>query len=170
LDGGYLLLDSVPAPPPPPTGTGWGELAEDLLAAAMTSGVQVKRAYVAPGPVFSRDCRSIVVYMSSFGVRPLQRGDFTGTCAIVPQITLTVVFVADCVPAIKDGGVLPSAAEIDAWSTQFLDDTGEIFTAVLEWAPDGDCSRITVGDGLPGLSPDGQVAELRWTVTLSLVG
>jgi len=149
----------------------WGSLGEDLLQAAVASGVQVARSYVAPGPLFSRDCRSIVVYMQSFGVRPLGPGSFTGgACAVVRQVQFVVAFVADCLPTIKDGGKLPSAAEIDAWSVQFLTDTGRVFEAVLDWAPDGDCSRITVGDGIPGLSPDGGVAELRWPVTLSLVG
>jgi hypothetical protein len=149
--------------------TDWGELADDLLAAAVASGVQVKRSYVAPGPIFSRDCRSIVIYASSFGVRPLQRGEFTGTCAVVSQLQLTVVFIADCVPAIKDGGKLPSAQAIHDWSVQFLSDTSRVFAAVLDWAPDGDCSGISIGDGIPGLSPDGMVAELRWPVTISLI-
>lgn len=149
---------------------GWGDFAAGLLEAAVGSGVAVAREFVAPGPVFARDCRSIVVYGSSFGVRPFQRGDFTGTCAVVPQLQLTVVFVADCVPTVDDGArppKLPTPAEITAWSTEFLNDAALIFAAVLGWAPDSDCSRITVGDGIPQ-GPLGGVAEVRWPVTISL--
>ncbi len=150
----------------------WGDIAQSLLDAAVDSGVQVKRAYVAGGPLFARDCHSIVVYSHTFGVRPLApRGDFSGgICASVPQLGLTVAYVKDCYPVVKDGGVLPSAQEITDWSVQFLSDVGEVFDAVCGWTPDGaDCSQITVADGIPGLSPDGGAAELRFPVTVSLL-
>lgn len=165
--------DPTPVPEPElPSDDVWGTLASDLLAAAVSSGVPVARSFVAPGPTFARDCRCIAVYASSFGVRPFVRGDFTGTCRVVPQVQFQVVFNADCVPTVDDSKRpprIPTGAEISAWSTAFLEDADAVFTAVLGWAPYGDCSKITVADGVP-FGPEGTMAELRWGVTISVTG
>lgn len=131
----------------------------------------VARFVYAPGPIFARDCRSIVVYLRDFGVRPFGRTALPGgTCAVFPQVSFGVVFVADCVPVPDDSGpsvVLPSAQAITDWSQAFGNDVADIFDAVLGWTPPGgDCSKMTVSDGRPN-GPSGTFAEMEWGVTVA---
>src|SRR5690606_903725 len=106
------------------------DMAATILAAAVASGVDVERSYIAPGPDFARDCRAIVVHLDLLPIVPLPGSEFAGGCAFVAQPEWKVTFVADCVPAVDDQGRPPTAAAITAWSSAFLADVGAIHEAL----------------------------------------
>lgn len=130
--------------------TTWGDIASQLLAAAEASGVSVARTLVAPGPLFSRDCRLLAVVMLRPDIRPVTR-EFPGTCAVVPTHTFEVVFAADCVPPLADDGSPPSESDVTAWSVAFLDDCGKVYDALTDAATSGaiagGCENVSLGTG-----------------------
>ncbi len=148
----------------------WDEIAQQLLDAATGSGVSVARSFIAPGPSFARDCRSIVVAMLRPATVPLQR-EWAGSCGIVPQHTFQVIFVADCVPVARDG-VPPTADALTAWSTAFLADAGKIHDAILDAATDGSiaggCHQVSIGQG-EMRGPLGTTASMIVPVTVTLI-
>lgn len=147
----------------------WNDLAQNLLNAAVGSGVDVDRSFIAPGPSFARDCRSIVVVLLRPSVVPLQREFAGGSCAIVPQLTFQVVFIADCVPAVEDDGGPPPSADLTAWSSVFLLDCNKIHDAVTDAAQNGtigcDCDSISIGQG-EMRGPLGLTASMLIPVTI----
>lgn len=154
------------------------DMAATILAAAVASGVDVERSYIAPGPDFARDCRAIVVHLDLLPIVPLPGSEFAGGCAFVAQPEWKVTFVADCVPAVDDQGRPPTAAAITAWSSAFLADVGAIHEALsalvagetgAPWA--GDCSSVQLGQGAPtGQSPYGGAATFSWPLSVLDLG
>lgn len=155
------------------------DMATTILAAAVASGVDVERSYIAPGPDFARDCRAIVVHLGLLPIVPLPGSEFAGSmCATVRQPQWQVTFVADCVPSVDDQGRPPTAAAITAWSTAFLADVDALQRALEALAAGDtdprladDCSSVQLGQGAPtGQSPYGGVATFSWPLSVLDLG
>lgn len=148
----------------------WNEIAENILASALSTGVIVERSFIAPGPGFARDCRLVAVYLQRPVVVPLQREWAGGSCAIVPQLTFHVVFVADCVPASDDDGAPPAPADLTAWSSAFLADCQNVHDGITDGASTGSfgtaCDGISVGQG-EMRGPMGETASMIVPITLT---
>jgi hypothetical protein len=148
----------------------WDEIAENILTAALSTGVVVTRSFVAPGPSFARDCRLVAVVLQRPVVVPLQREWAGGSCAIVPQLTYQVVFVADCVPASDDDGNPPDPAALTTWSTEFLADCQKVHDGITDGASTGafgtSCDGISIGQG-EMRGPLGETASMIVPVTLT---
>lgn len=152
----------------------WNEIAANILAAALSTGVTVERSFIAPGPGFARDCRLVAVYLQRPTVVPLQREWAGGSCAIVPQLTFSVVFVADCVPTFDDDtGAPPDPADLTVWSSAFLADCEKVHDGITDGAATGAfgtaCDGISVGQG-DMRGPLGETASMVVPVTLHPMG
>lgn len=149
----------------------WLASAEELLAAANTATLSapVARSFLSPGGAFARDCRLLAVYPGPVTTAPLPIGDFPSgmPCVVVPVLTLTVVFLADCYPAANDHGKPPTPAAVTAWTTDFLTDAEAIWNAVSDAAPAlADCNSVAV-DPAQFTGPGGGAAQLLIPLRLS---
>jgi hypothetical protein len=121
-----------------------------MLAAAngATLSSPVARSVVAPGPGVARDCRMLAVWLDSIEALPGSPGEFPGGgCALLPVINLRLLFVADCVPTPSDQGKPPPAADVTAWSLDYLADVEAVWDALADAAAAGtfgECSTVSV--------------------------
>lgn len=149
----------------------WGDLAQQLLDAAVDSGVTVDREFIAPGPNFARDCSLIAVVLLRPSVVPLRR-EWAGACAVAPQHDFQIVYVEDCVPVPDDSGAPPSPSAVSTWAKSYLDHCNAIHDAVLTAVYDGSiaggCHQISVGQG-DMRGPQGQTASMVLPITITLV-
>lgn len=152
----------------------WGHIAQELLDAAVGSGVEVERAIVAPGPQWARDCQMLAVHMERVPVvDPVPRGGrgpSLGMCAWVAHPHFVVTYVGDCVPISDDfGSAPPPANEITAWATEFLANGDRVWQALSELAEEGiagfDCEAIRIGETLPA-GPEGRIAQIQIPVAV----
>lgn len=149
-------------------------LAQDLLDAAVASGVTVDRAIVAAGPDWAADCRMIAVHVGPVAAVPptgiLAAGPGLGMCAWVPQVTVTVSFVDDCVPTGGDDGQPPSPSAITAHAVQYLADVETIWHALSEWVADqDDCDAYQILETIQS-GPLGQTAKTQIPIQATLTG
>lgn len=143
----------------------WGQLAQDLLAAAagpLTDAATIRRA-VYTGPDFRRDCRQVAVSLDS-----TQQADQPGRCATMTRGNFRVWFTDNCVPS---GDETPPAADVTAYSAGFLDEVEAIHTALLAVCDQiaRRCSSVTVGDGGPS-SPAPTGTFTTWSIPVTVVG
>lgn len=140
------------------------QLAQDLLDAAVSSGVTVDRAFIASAPGWAEDCRQIVVHLSPIRVVdaiPQGRGPSLGMCAWVPQVVATVSFVDDCVPVPSEDGQPPSPDAITAHSLQWYADTEAIWQALSGWIGDQpECANYRIGESIHS-GPLGQAVKVQ---------
>lgn len=146
----------------------WDTYAEALRAAAAGTLLSspLSRTIVAPGPDFARDCRMVGVYLERPETVPAVTGFAGGVCYSAVQLTFQVVFVADCVPAVRDDGSPPAPADITAWSRAFLADSALIYGSLVDAIEAlGVCDNASLGDGVP-TGPTGATATMRFPVTI----
>jgi hypothetical protein len=153
------------------------DVMQALLDVATGAVPDVERTYLAPGPQWAKDCRSIVVHpvaMRTVTPRATDVGRLPGgECMRVPTPLLGVTFVDDCYPTPTESGAtvkLPTADEITAWTERYMADVEAIYRALLDAATDGtfgDCAGVSLDDGT-FVGPQGAAAWVTFGLRVSL--
>lgn len=147
----------------------WDALANDLLSAAVASGVDTARSFVAPSGNYAKRCRLLAVH--STGTREVpSASDFGMPCATITRLGFVVTFVADCYPPPQDDGSPAPSADVTTWTTAWLADCERVHSSLLGdwWSDDGvECESVTVGDG-ETFGPSGGTARMSWPVAVLL--
>lgn len=135
------------------------DLAAALLAAANTATLTrpLDRSVLVGGPNFAKDCRMIAVHPIGLSEQSQSSGDAGfgfAPCAYRPRYSLGVVFVADCYPRVNSDArppTLPPAADLTAWTADFLADVAAVESAVRGAVVDGllgACANVAISGGV----------------------
>lgn len=125
-----------------------------LLAAASAAAPAGIRAFIGGGPTVAHDCHQVFVHPVTPHVVAIGNGgpQAGGQCVRIPEVTYQVVYVRDCYPIAEANGRAPSAAEVTAWTAQYMAAVEDIAGAVLAVA-DGDDAPGMPGQRLGGGDP-----------------
>lgn len=148
-------------------------LAAQVLATAQAALPAVTRTFQAGGPDFARVCTQLVVYAGPLAVEGTPgQAAARQSCSVMAVPQVVVVYSKDCYPRADltgDGApVLPTAADVTAWTADYLANVQTLHNALLDAALDGEygeCGGVDVGPTLP-TGPTGGVCSTAISVTV----